>query len=342
MLYAQRLAHVRAEVACGAAGTRPTRRPLPAYPGGPPRISTRHAASPRRCRRPSGLLPPGWVALDRRLDCATRLTSSPTANQGPDAELAALLRLLTLEHPPHTDVALRAARAAIEANPECFRAHDALCEVSGVANLHIATTLAPEVLSKSVPRRIAAIPGLPDAARKAAERLDEVAMTRALDDASVPAGDPAEPSWGALAKIVRETRFAFTCRRLDFMSKHVERTDRRLLGGSPAAGGNTPLPSPARIVCYRARQPGFKGFMADLDTTDLGFSSMPLDQAGRDRRTRTRRRHKLNGIVMLLADWTVRDLSMSLDNYCTAAALGRPRREAYWRSARTRPWRWRN
>ena len=147
--------------------------------------------------------PPGWVAP---IDALCRYASDQLAkaSHGPDAELAALLRLLTLEQPPRTDVALRGP-CGDRCQSQCFRAHDALCEVNGVANLHVATTMAPEVLSKNVPRRIAAIPGLPEAARKAAERLDEVAMTRALDDASVPAGDPVEPSWGALAKMVRET-----------------------------------------------------------------------------------------------------------------------------------------
>src|SRR5205807_2123191 len=81
-------------------------------------------------------------------------------------------------------VAVRSARAAILANPEDFRAHDALCEASGVGNLHVATTIAPEALAKMVPARIAALPGLPDAARQAAERRDELAMTRALDEAA--------------------------------------------------------------------------------------------------------------------------------------------------------------
>ena len=223
--------------------------------------------------------------------------------------------MLTLEHPPHTDVALRAARAAIEASPECFRADDALCEVSGVANLHIATTLAPEVLSKSVPRRIAAIPGLPDAARKAAERVDEVAMTRALDDASVPAGDAAEPSWGALAKIVRETRFAFTCRRLDFMRNMWSvPTDDYWDEVRPLVATHRFRPVLESYVTG-PESPDFKGFMADLDTTDLRLTWMPLIRLAGTLDPNASGGHKLNGIVLLLADWTVRDLSMSLSYY---------------------------
>ena len=215
LLYAQRLAATEPKS--------PASRWHLAYAtalAGIPWLAADHLAEARRlaetlpaAERPTA---PGWVAL---IDdwCDFKFAKLAAANKGPDAELAALLHLMTLEYPPHTDIALRAARAAIDANPECFRAHDALCAVSGVANLHVATTLAPEVLSNAVPRRIAAMPGLPAAAKQAADRADEVAMTQAFVDASVATGDLAEPSWAALATIVRETRFAFTCRRLEFM-----------------------------------------------------------------------------------------------------------------------------
>ena len=211
-------------------------------------------------QRPS---PPGWVAL---VDAWCRYASDQlaAANRGPDAELAALLRLLTLEQPPRTDVALRAARAAIDADPECFRAYDALCEVSGVANPHLATTLAPEVLSKNVPHRIAAIPGLPEAARKAAERLDEVAMTRALDDASVPAGDLAEPSWGAARKNRARDPVCLHLPPARFHEQSVERTDRRVLGRGPAARGGPPLRSFSRILRHQIGQPGPPGPLGGL------------------------------------------------------------------------------
>ena len=55
--------------------------------------------------------------------------------------------------------------------------------------------------------------------------------------------------------------------------------------------------------------------MAELDTTDLGLSSMPLIRLAGVLDPDSSGGHKLNGIVMLLADWTVRDLSMSLNYY---------------------------
>jgi tetratricopeptide (TPR) repeat protein len=257
--------------------------------------------------------PPGWVAL---IDawCRYAFDELAKASHGPDAELAALLRLMALEHPPWTDVTLRAARAAINASPECFRAHDALCMVGGIANLHAATTLAPKVLSTDVPRRTATVPGLPEAARKAAERSDEAALTRALDDAAGAPGDAAEPSWGALAKIVRETRFAFTCRRLEFMCNHWNvPTDEYWEEVRPLVADHRFRPFLESYVTGPF-SPAFQALVVDLDTTDLGFNFIPLLRAA-DRQGPASPGHNANGIVMHLADWTVRDLSMSLDLY---------------------------
>jgi tetratricopeptide (TPR) repeat protein len=257
--------------------------------------------------------PPGWAALIEawRGYAAERLAA---ANSGPDAELAALLRLLTLEYPPMTDVALRAARAAISANPECFRAHDALCEVSGIANLHVATTLAPEVLSQAVPRRIASMKDVPAAARKAAERADEVAMTQGLDDASIPAGDLAEPSWGALARIVRETRFAFTYRRLDFMAyKWSVPTDDYWEEVRPLVAAHRFRPFLEAHVTGGSR-PDLRSFFATLDTTDLGVNAIPLI-AFEARLQAAASQERLTGIMWSRADTTVRDISKLVTAY---------------------------
>ena len=131
----------------------------------------------RNCLRPSGRRRPAGGAGRRLVPLRVRPARSGEPRAGRRAggtPAPAYPRAATAKR-----MSPCAARAVIDANPERFRAYDALCEVSGVANPHLATTLAPEVLSKNVPHLIAAIPGLPEAARKAAERLDEVAMTRA-------------------------------------------------------------------------------------------------------------------------------------------------------------------
>ncbi len=62
---------------------------------------------------------------------------------GSQAKLAGLLRLLAMEYPHHSNVALHAAKDVLSSDPECFRAHDVMYRVGGVSNLHIATMFAP-------------------------------------------------------------------------------------------------------------------------------------------------------------------------------------------------------
>ena len=70
---------------------------------------------------------------------------------GPHARLAALLCLMSVEFPPHTALALGAARNVVALAPDCFRAYDAMCRVHGVSNLHRATTAGPQALASSFP-----------------------------------------------------------------------------------------------------------------------------------------------------------------------------------------------
>jgi hypothetical protein len=56
--------------------------------------------------------------------------------EGSQTKLARLLRMLALEYPTGTSHSLQAAREVVLLDEECSRAHDAMCRVSGVANLH--------------------------------------------------------------------------------------------------------------------------------------------------------------------------------------------------------------
>jgi tetratricopeptide (TPR) repeat protein len=134
------------------------------------------------------------------------------------AKFARLLRLLALEYPHHSDVALRAGKELLSSDPECFRAHDLMYRVGGVSNLHIATMFAPEVLTKAVPRRIRAISELPKLVREPIDRsAGEVALVEALERAGAPGEDSGEPSWAVLGSLIRETRFVQVEHRLYFM-----------------------------------------------------------------------------------------------------------------------------
>ncbi|MGP0067546.1 MAG: tetratricopeptide repeat protein [Isosphaeraceae bacterium] len=138
---------------------------------------------------------------------------------GSQAKFAALLRLIALEYPHHSDLVLHAAQELLSADPECFRVHEVMYNVGGVSNLHVATMFAPQVLTQAVPERIRAIGSLPDQVREPIERnAGEVALVDALERAGGPGEDAGEPSWAVLGSLIRETRFVHVQNRLDFMT----------------------------------------------------------------------------------------------------------------------------
>ena len=104
--------------------------------------------------------------------------------------------------------------------PDCYRVIDNLCEASGVSNLHRATLLGLNAFAEATSRRVAAMPGIPPAVAERAGHdaagPDEVTLRKALDDAA--ATDRNDLTWGALAQILRETRFWQVCRRIHFES----------------------------------------------------------------------------------------------------------------------------
>jgi tetratricopeptide (TPR) repeat protein len=139
---------------------------------------------------------------------------------GPQAKFAGFLRLLALEYPHHSDVALRAAKEVLATAPGCFRAHDVMYRVGGVSNLHIATMYAPQVLTQAVPARIRAIGSLPASVHEPINgNAGEVALVEALERAGEPGEDAGEPSWAVLGSLIRETRFVLVQHRLYFMTQ---------------------------------------------------------------------------------------------------------------------------
>jgi tetratricopeptide (TPR) repeat protein len=163
---------------------------------------------------------PAWVEL---IDACARCDSSKLAaatHEGPFDKLAALLRMVTLEFPRQSAVALQAAKDVVELEPACFRAQDAACDFRGVSTQHVTTTLGPGVLAATLPDKIRALPGLPESARQRIEgQMVASTLAEALDQAGKPADDLGEPSWGALAHLVRETRFVQVWRRLRFLKE---------------------------------------------------------------------------------------------------------------------------
>jgi tetratricopeptide (TPR) repeat protein len=159
---------------------------------------------------------PAWVELiDAYVRCDTRRLED---HKGPGENLAALLRMITLEYPSGKAINLAAAKTVVELDPLCFRAHDAMCHLQGVNAQHTSTLLGPTVLEQGFAEDLATLESLPASVRN---RLGPQLPIRELADLLQKAGQPeydrGEPSWSALAHLVRETRFVQVWRRLNFM-----------------------------------------------------------------------------------------------------------------------------
>ena len=150
------------------------------------------------------------------------------ARENPDDPLPLYLRGLVqtrvLTRAGNTDRSCRnelitALDEALARAPACNRLIDAMNEASGVSNLHRATTIGLEPFALTSARQVAALPGLPPTLRKRFEdgaAVEEVSLRQALDEAATL--DTNDLTWGAFARILRETRFWQVCRRLHFLA----------------------------------------------------------------------------------------------------------------------------
>lgn len=160
--------------------------------------------------------PPAWLDL---IDACVRYDPGRLGIEGgPYANLAALLRLMAVEFPTPSVLALRAAEDVLALDPECFRAHDALSRVGGVADPDGTTANGPRALDGLVPGKLRALGSLPASIRESLDRgAGEVAMVAAMTRAGEPGEDDGEPSWSVLGHLIRETRFVQVERRLHLM-----------------------------------------------------------------------------------------------------------------------------
>jgi len=228
-----------------------------------------------------GPQPPDWVGLIEAYarDEPERLGDA----SGPHAGLAALLRMSAVEHPLTTGQTLRAAQAVVGRYPDCFRAVDTMCRVGGVSNLHVATEIGPQALARSLPEWLRALDSLPEDVRKAPDRPGggEVALTEALDRAGAPDRDRGEPSWGALAHLVRETQFVQVYRRLHFMRVLWSvPVDEYWAGSRAAVAGHRFRPYLETLALPpRESARAFDALVERLDPTDLDLNEVDLLRA---------------------------------------------------------------
>jgi len=162
--------------------------------------------------------PPGWVdVIDAHLkyDRARLEAAKP-----PHDRLAAFLKMLNLQYPPFTRLAVGSAEAVLQLDPDCGRAFDLISDYGGLGDRHRSTVVGPEAFRVLLRKKLADAPDLPASVRAALDRdADELALTDALAEAGRPSADADEPSWGVLAQLTREARFVQVWRRLEFMSR---------------------------------------------------------------------------------------------------------------------------
>lgn len=160
--------------------------------------------------------PPDWVDV---IEAAARFDSGRLARpQGKAARLATYLRMMALAYPRSTAAGVNAARAMVLQQPYCFRAHDLMSSYHGVSTLHVTTMIGPQALEHFLTSGLAESDGVPpDLKQQLQAQLGLVRAVEMFDRAGAPDHDPGEPSWGALAHLIRETRFVQVFRRIHFM-----------------------------------------------------------------------------------------------------------------------------
>ena len=215
---------------------------------------------------------PAWVPIITAychydLDRLTALGAGSS-----QAQLAGLLAFCSAELADDSTLASAQARKFLPSMPECYRLYDGLCAYGDLDEIQQGARTPADVLGAELYPDLAAISGLPESVteypqagrrgkgspgkpigRRANAAGQEfrtrgrlMAALRAADapaaDANAGAAGPAdrgEPSWPALGRLIAETSFLQTWRRLRSANPVGQR--RRVPGTCRAAGGGSPL-----------------------------------------------------------------------------------------------------
>jgi hypothetical protein len=224
--------------------------------------------------RPGGDPAPPWVALVDAL-CRFQTKKLVASGSGADGQLAMFLAFLTAEFPATSMTQMAdLGRDLLQANPECYRVHDALCGLNVVGVGHWATAAGLQAFTESVPRRLGELPGLPGAVAAKLPGGDEAEVERALLEASRGVGDRGEPSWGSLGRMVRDGRFALLIRRAVFMKWiwSVPTAD-FVAEARPLVADHPYLPFLESLAVDYVRDPdGYAALLRRVDVPDLDFA----------------------------------------------------------------------
>ncbi len=201
-------------------------------------------------------------------------------NPGPLSPLAALLRLMVVEYWLSEDLILLAARDVLAVAPDCYRAHDAMCHVGGVSNLHRATTAGPEFLAHTLREKLVALETLPAAVRKQLMKPEagDPAICKLLGQAGESIIDTGEPSWAVLGGLIRETRFVQVFRRLHFMRFSWGVPVDKFWAESVSSVADHPYRSYLETMVgdRRKADQSLARLIERLDVTNLELSSYPM------------------------------------------------------------------
>ena len=283
---------------------------------GAPGPARRRAGRPREAKRlqEGKKTPetPGWVEL---IEGDSHYDSGRLARKaGQGSRLAAFLCMLTLRYPLSTGIGLQSSREVVAIEPDCFRAHDVVSEYYGVSTQHTSTMAAPAVLEQFLRRRLPGIQGIPpDLKAELAEGQTAFNVAEAFDRAGAPEKDKGEPAWGAVARMLRETRFVQVFRRLYFMKAALVRPVEDYWNEvREEIAGHRYAPFLETMTTAREAQAKFRQFaerldLADVEMTETRHDPEPVEPGkaqrprGVEPRTRARRRDSEHGVHALVA-----------------------------------------
>jgi tetratricopeptide (TPR) repeat protein len=240
--------------------------------------------------------------------------------EGPYLKLGRLLRMLVGEFPLGTDHSLRAAQAVVLLDNDCYRAVDAMCRVGGVSNLHVATTIGPDFLTKLLPVKLGELPTLPTSVKLGLEQgQEEMTIVESLEKAGSPARDRGEPSWSALAHLIRETRFVQTVRRLLFLKEQlaVPVEDYWTQARPTVAGHRYVMFLDGCALPPKQIGAAFIDFANKLDPSDLESQEADLCWST-DRNLRDNEKNRNQTFAVCHSDAVARDLAMSLRSFLSS------------------------
>ena len=197
--------------------------------------------------------PPAWVEI---VDAYCRFRTdrlTEIANEaGNNAELAGLLRILSMEWVVPQNELLMAGMEYVDAHPECYRLIDVV-GANGAAQLgRYGWERAEQMLTRTIRDRLSEMPKLPKkvsdllASSPADPKIGEPPLIQALRDARFDG----EASWGMLAELIQQTRFLHAYRYSEYMwVRKFSAPDPKVVADKTPLVGNHPfLPLLAHLV----------------------------------------------------------------------------------------------